>query len=355
MRRRRTVAAIARLAGLLATALAGCSAGPPQEVVTGPVEMPARDAPAEVVPPAPDSPPPPTAPASPPAQTVTPAPAPPATPALPPAPVAETAAQRCGGVLTQGGLVICHGAPGDVFTFGQVQLTADASGTVQFGLPRTAGARLRVVSRAFDHTFDIQPRTDEIRVVTGLDCDKVDARTPAQKAHAAASWEKKQAAFRRFEQGPGALRGFIPPTDMRPSSPFGPVRRYTGVSKTSGEPCSSESVHQGQDYATPVGTPVRAPAPGVVTLADPDLYYEGGAVFIDHGHGLLTVFMHLSDVKVAAGDIVKAGDVVAASGNTGRSSGPHLHWGVKWRNPYSDDRSGDVYVDPVLLLSLAPQ
>ena len=104
--------------------------------------------------------------------------------------------------------------------------------------------------------------------------------------------------------------------------------------------------------AVGVGTPVIAPAAGTVILGDPDLYYEGGSVFLDHGHGLTSVMMHMSAVDVKAGDVVQAGDRLGASGNTGRTTGPHLHWAVKWRNPASDDRGGDFYIDPALLLEL---
>ena len=62
--------------------------------------------------------------------------------------------------------------------------------------------------------------------------------------------------------------------------------------------------------------------------------------------------MHMSAVDVKAGDVVQAGDRLGASGNTGRTTGPHLHWAVKWRNPASDDRGGDFYIDPALLLEL---
>ena len=171
-------------------------------------------------------------------------------------------------------------------------------------------------------------------------------------AHASRSWVKKQDAFASFNTGPGALAGFIKPSDAPASSPFGPTRKYTGVSAVTGEPCESTSVHRGYDMATPVGTDVVAPAPGTVILADPDLYYEGGTVFLDHGHGLVSVFMHLSEVTVAAGDVVSQGDLLAKSGNTGRTTGPHLHWAVKWRNPAADARDGDFYIDPALLLAL---
>lgn len=274
-------------------------------------------------------------------------------PAPAPEPVAAAPAPGdCFGALKQGGLLICPAEPGSLVQFGEVQLIAGPTGTAQFGLPRTMPLEFEV--RRGDHVtpITIAARQDELRVVPGFDCDRIDARTPAQKAHAARSWEKKQEAFARFHDGPGALDGFTPPSAARPSSPFGPTRKYVGVSKTSGEACESLSVHQGYDMAAPVGTEVIAPAPGTVTLADPDLYYEGGTIFLDHGHGLLSVFMHLSEVSVSAGDTVAAGEVIAKTGNTGRSTGPHLHWGVKWRNPDSANRSADFYIDPALLLDL---
>ena len=90
-------------------------------------------------------------------------------------------------------------------------------------------------------------------------------------------------------------------------------------------------------------------------LGDPDLYYEGGAVFLDHGQGLVSVFMHMSKVDVTAGDKVEAGEQVGLSGNTGRTTGPHLHWAVKWRNQATLNRDEDFYIDPALLLALEPQ
>ncbi|MEQ9506190.1 MAG: M23 family metallopeptidase [Hyphomonas sp.] len=304
--------------------------------------------------------------AAPPANTPEPVTDAPADNAVPEVPVHEDApglpepdalarlplAEACDGILKQGGLIVCHGATGDAFRFGEVILTADETGAVQFGLARNAPASVTVESGGETLVLPIAARSDPSRTVPGLDCDKVDARTPAQKAHAADSWEKKQASFNALLEGRGALGGFAAPSAARASSPFGPERRYTGVSKTSGKPCDSLSVHQGLDFAAPPGSPVTASAAGTVTLADPDLYYEGGAVFIDHGQGLLSVFMHLSALHVSAGDEVTPGQLIAHSGDTGRSSGPHLHWGVKWRNPASTDRSGDFYLDPALLLSL---
>ena len=100
------------------------------------------------------------------------------------------------------------------------------------------------------------------------------------------------------------------------------------------------------DIAVPSGTPVKAPAAGVVTFADPDLYLTGGTLLIDHGHGVSSNFLHLSRIDVKVGDRVVQGQVVGAVGATGRATGPHLHWGMNWF---------DVRVDPLLVLERTQQ
>lgn len=269
----------------------------------------------------------------------------------------DPAGVSCGGALQQGGLLVCSAPPGTQLTLGDTRLITGPDGLGIFGLSRTAPERIELTVSARDqaHTalnFEIAPRNDPFRVIEGLDCDKVDARTPEQKAHAGESWVKKQAAFKTFHDGVGTGAGFVRPAEGRASSPFGPERKYIGVSAQTGKPCEKVSVHRGYDIAAPVGTPIIAPAPGTVILADPDLYYEGGTVFLDHGHGLVSVFMHMSQVDVAAGDVIAQGEPIGAVGNTGRTTGPHLHWAVKWRNPASDDRGGDFYIDPALLLEM---
>jgi murein DD-endopeptidase MepM/ murein hydrolase activator NlpD len=277
---------------------------------------------------------------------------------------AEPAPQaiHCDGVARQAGLLRCAVPRGDrlslISASGQLvrEVPVPADGQVTLGLERDAPDQLILTANdatLAPLTIDIAPRQDPFREITGFDCDKVDARTEAQKAHASRSWVKKQAAFRTFAEGPGADGGFRRPADGPTSSPFGPARRYVGT-RADGSSCDRVSVHYGYDIAVPVGAEVRAPAPGTVTLGDPDLYYEGGTVFLDHGDGLVSVFMHMSEVTVAAGQSVAAGDRIGASGNTGRTTGPHLHWAVKWRNPGTQDRAGDFYIDPALLLELAP-
>ncbi|MEM9055539.1 MAG: M23 family metallopeptidase [Pseudomonadota bacterium] len=268
----------------------------------------------------------------------------------------------CKGQAVQAGLLVCHANGADTLKVSSLDggaerlIRVNADGLATIGILRTEAATIRI--EADNPVFapvelEIAPREDPFRIIEGLDCDKVDARTEAQKAHAGESWVKKQEAFKRFESGAGALNGFIRPAEGRMSSPFGPARKYIGVGHN-GEPCERTRIHYGYDIAIPVGTPIIAPAAGVVTLGDPDLYYEGGTVFLDHGEGLVSVFMHMSEVRVEVGAYVEVGEPLGLSGNTGRTTGPHLHWAVKWRNPASDDRSKDFYIDPALLMLLEP-
>lgn len=261
---------------------------------------------------------------------------------------AEMPASQCGGILTQGGLVICTGALGTVFTVAGETLTADATGSAQFGLSRAAPSVIgwSTDAGAFGD-LAIAPRHDKETILTGISCDKIDARSEEQKAHAGRSWVKKQDGWKTFVAGDGALNGFIQPSEGRISSPFGFIRKYV----TEGCP-EKISPHFGYDIAAPTGSPIIAPAAGTVILAEDDLYYEGGTVFLDHGQGLVSLFLHMSELNVVNGDIIAAGDPIGKIGATGRVTGPHLHWAVKWRDTGADGRDGDFYIDPALLLEL---
>ncbi len=107
----------------------------------------------------------------------------------------------------------------------------------------------------------------------------------------------------------------------RISSVFGGQRILNGVKK---------SPHNGLDIALPRGTPVYAMTDGIVRLAADNFYYAGNYILIDHGQGLTSVYLHLSKKNVKEGDFVRKGDKIGEIGTTGRSTGPHLHWGVQW-------------------------
>ena len=126
---------------------------------------------------------------------------------------------------------------------------------------------------------------------------------------------------------------FEAPVLSATSDVFGTERVFNGEVK---------SRHLGLDYATPAGTEVRAINRGVVLLAQP-LYFEGGFLVIDHGQGVLSLYLHLSEFKVKEGETVEAGQAIALSGASGRATGPHLHLAVRWQG---------VYVNPAVLLAL---
>ena len=264
----------------------------------------------------------------------------------------------CHGILQQGGILVCEFPENTLVRLGDREIRVDSSELAVFGLRQSEpsflklGVKLPNDSTSYVYEISIQPRNDDYREIEGLECDSLDARTDDQKNHAAESYRKKVKAFARFEDTLGLLGGFDLPANGKPTSPFGPTRRYLGVSEVTGNPCEKTSVHRGFDIAAPIGTPVTAPASGVVVLAEADLYYEGGTVFIDHGFGLLSVLLHMSEVKVEIGQPVSKGQVVGAIGNTGRTTGPHLHWGVKWRNANQNSQNNDYYIDPALLLEL---
>jgi murein DD-endopeptidase MepM/ murein hydrolase activator NlpD len=126
---------------------------------------------------------------------------------------------------------------------------------------------------------------------------------------------------------------FRAPVSAPISDVFGTERVFNGEVK---------SRHLGLDYAAPAGTPVHAINDGTVILAR-GLYFEGGFVVIDHGQGLLSLYLHLSQFKVKEGDKVKTGQLIALSGSSGRATGPHLHLAIRWQQ---------AYLNPAVLLRL---
>jgi len=128
----------------------------------------------------------------------------------------------------------------------------------------------------------------------------------------------------------GAFRA---PVDAKVSDVFGTRRTFNG---------KVQSMHQGLDFAVPTGTPISAANSGTILLAGP-LYFEGNCVVIDHGQGLLTLYLHMSEIKVKQGEKVKRGDEIGLSGGTGRATGPHLHLAVRWQG---------VYLNPATLMAL---
>jgi murein DD-endopeptidase MepM/ murein hydrolase activator NlpD len=265
---------------------------------------------------------------------------------------------KCSEKAVRGGAILCLTDPGATVSLnGTAIAVADADGLAVIGLSRSADSLANVsVSRpggpdgallSVSRQIPVAARSDSVSRFP-MECGRISAQTPTQKRHAEISWVKKDRALKTFAP-PLAPLGFIRPAEGPYSSPFGVTRTYVPATPD----CEgSTSVHNGQDIAVPTGTPIVAPMAGTVILADPDLFYEGGAVFLDLGRGLVSVKMHMSRIDVAAGDVVSQGQVLGLSGATGRVTGPHLHWAIKYRNVHSDDRGTDIWLDPALVLAL---
>jgi hypothetical protein len=123
-----------------------------------------------------------------------------------------------------------------------------------------------------------------------------------------------------------------------PAHPLPPGKAFGAKRSFNGKPAAQP--HMGIDYPTPVGSPVMAVAPGTVMMAE-EMFFEGNAVFVDHGDGLVSMYFHLADIKVDVGQKVERGALLGRVGSTGRATGPHLFFGVRWH---------DARIDPKFLL-----
>jgi murein DD-endopeptidase MepM/ murein hydrolase activator NlpD len=247
---------------------------------------------------------------------------------------------KLNGEFQQGGLLMGTAPTGSKIVYNDKVLRLAEDGTFLFGVGRDAPVSLEITvvyddDRTENLTYEIAQRQYDIQKVEG-----VPQRTVTPDPEFLARIRAEAALVRKartlddsrmdFEQG------FIIPLDGPRTGVYGSQRYYNGVPK---------NPHYGVDYAGPEGAPVIAPAPGIVTLTHDDMYYSGGTLLIDHGHGLSSTFIHLSKVLVKDGDQIETGDVIAEVGSTGRATGPHLDWRMNWFG---------VRLDPELVLKAFP-
>nr|WP_243733026.1 M23 family metallopeptidase [Luteimonas yindakuii] len=242
--------------------------------------------------------------------------------------------------VQQGAMVIGKVPPGSQVTHAGRTLRVTGYGSVVLGVGRDEAGPLQVAVIRPDgsrHTAAIQVNARDwpLQRVDGVPSATVDP-PPAIAERIRREQAQVSAARVRDDARADFAQPFLRPVDGRVSGRFGRARVYNG---------RPGSPHSGMDIAAPTGTPIRAPAAGVVTFAAPDLYLTGGTVLLDHGHGISSNFLHMSRIDVAVGDRVEQGQVLGAVGATGRATGPHLHWGMSWF---------DVRIDPQLVLERAP-
>jgi len=246
------------------------------------------------------------------------------------------------GTFTQGGMVVGHVEGVEAVFLQDEALKISSNGDFVFGFgrdfPESADLVLQLSNgRKVIETIEVKKRQYNIQRVDGIDQKIMSKQKPESV------WlriKKDVAAVKKARsehiESLAFKQQFIWPLIAPISGVYGSQRVYNGEP---GRP------HYGVDIAAPLGTPVVAPADAVVTLVD-DLYYSGGTIIMDHGYGISSSFLHLSELMVKVGDQIKQGQVIGKVGSSGRSTGPHLDWRMNWYKQR---------IDPQLLVPEMPQ
>ena len=234
----------------------------------------------------------------------------------------------CRGIAKQGGAVLCQTMPNAKVKVARSEKdyyfeNADEDGHIIIGFDRDEKKNF-VEVQGDRVSFDLKPREYDTSRIDGLPPSQVSTFSEAQLKRIRSSSARKKVGFSSRSKDMGFRDGFISPIkEFRKTTNFGAQRILNGEPK---------KPHYGVDMAAPVGTPIYAPADGIVSLADDDLYFEGAMVLLDHGQGLISMYLHTDEILVEPGQRVNQGQQIATVGSKGRSTGPHLCWRLKWRN-----------------------
>jgi murein DD-endopeptidase MepM/ murein hydrolase activator NlpD len=256
-------------------------------------------------------------------------------------PVARVEDFRFDGPIIQGGAVLGVAPPGTTdLRLDGTSVTVDADGRFLIAFDRDALPVATLTARTADGRTIARALSVALRAWR-IERVNVPLRptTNSEAFMALRAPELAQIAAARavMTGAQGWRQHFIWPRNGRISGLFGSQRIYQGT---------PGAYHGGVDVAGATGEPVVAPADGVVVLAaDHPFTLEGNLLMIDHGHRLNSAFLHLSRIDVGPGDAVRQGQRIGAVGATGRATGPHLHWGMKWN---------DARIDPLLLAGPMP-
>ncbi len=256
------------------------------------------------------------------------------------------------GRMVQGGFVMGRTWPRAlIFVDGEALATASTSGLFVIGFDRDAPSSVvleaRSGGRSERRTLPVARGRFPSTRIDGLPSSTVEPSDPALLERIQREVAIKTEGFASRRDADDFRSGFDwPLATFRVSSEWGSQRVLNG---TPARP------HYGIDLAAPQGTPIRAPADGVVTLAQPEMHFEGGLTVVDHGQGLITAYLHQSRIDVLPTQRISRGQVIGAVGMTGRATGPHLCWRMRWRDrqmnpalmvgqsaPETDYRSGQA-------------
>jgi murein DD-endopeptidase MepM/ murein hydrolase activator NlpD len=255
--------------------------------------------------------------------------------------VAEAPLLELNGQWRQGGFALGRTWPrAAIHVDGEALTAASAHGLFVVGFDRDAGPSTTIEARSgltrLARTLAVAPGTFPESRIDGLPPATVEPSDPALLERIRQEAALKAAGFASRADADDFRDGFVWPLETyRVSSLWGAQRILNG---TPARP------HYGIDLAAPRGTPIRAPAAGVVAFSRSGLHFEGGLVLIDHGQGLISAYLHQSQIDVVAGQRLARGETLGRVGMEGRATGPHLCWRMKWR---------DRNLDPSLMVGAA--
>ena len=246
--------------------------------------------------------------------------------------ISPALAVELSGKLSQGGLAYGRTVPGAKVLLGDrvVQVGPDGLFVFGFGRDQAPQAQLTIITpdgKTEQQSLAIEQRSFDIQRIDKLEQNKV-TPNPDELARIKADQDKINAV----RGAPTLQEDFLVPFIWPVQGPISGV--YGSQRILNGEP---RAPHYGLDIAAPEGSPVVAPAPGIVRLVASDFFLTGGTVIIDHGFGVQSVFIHMTAVQAKVGTYVQQGELIGHVGQTGRATGPHLHWGMNWL---------DVRLDP---------
>lgn len=240
--------------------------------------------------------------------------------------------------LKQGALIVGKTNPDNIVKLNDKVLSVSKNGDFTFGFGRDEVKQhtISVTNKSGvieKQTLTPQKREYNIQRINGI---KQSIMKPNPVAVSRSQKDNAQIAKARttLSDRTAFAHGFIAPINGKITGVYGSQRVFNGEKKRP---------HFGLDYAGKTGDPVKAPADGEILLFEPDMFYSGGTMIIDHGHGVTSTFLHLSASKVKTGDLVKQGEVIASVGSSGRATGPHLDWRINWFG---------VRLDPAYVLEL---
>tara|TARA_Y100000590_G_scaffold444059_1_gene574336 strand:+ start:109 stop:906 length:798 start_codon:yes stop_codon:yes gene_type:complete len=228
------------------------------------------------------------------------------------------------GKFVQGHFILGKTDPGSKVFIGKKNVRVSKDGYFVFGIDRdrkydvvinikNSNLNKRIVKKVLKRKYNIQR-------IDGLDEKKV---TPPEEVYKRIKEENyKIGEARAINSELDFFKNkFIMPVEGIISGVYGSQRILNGKPKWP---------HYGIDIAAKKGTKIKSAATGIVTMAEDDLYYTGGTIIMDHGHGISTIYSHLENVIVKVGDKINQGDIIGTVGSTGRSTGPHLDFRINW-------------------------